>query len=108
MLLKGRHAYLHCKSGLQTVFLKRWNQNKTLINNFILLTINEAIAEGLFGPRCCDDVRILQRLGDYVAISVNECTLVTDVEYERYDVGQGAHGSLLPQEVDIPFILYKS
>jgi len=110
---KGRHALLHCHSGLQAIFYNRWNQSSVLYQNFILLSINEATQEGLFGP--CNHnnmpLRVLQRLGDFVAISINNCTLVTPMEFEKYsnvDEGQGAHGSLLPQEVNIPFILCQS
>ena len=113
MVTKGRHALLHCHSGLQAIFYNRWNQSSVLHQNFILLSINEATQEGLFGP--CNHnnmpLRVLQRLGDFVAISINNCTLVTPMEFEKYsnvDEGQGAHGSLLPQEVNIPFILCQS
>ena len=49
---KGRHAYLHCRAGLQSQLRQCWRANSTLAENFLMLTVEEAVDEGLFGPGC--------------------------------------------------------
>ena len=62
---------------------------------------------GLFGPgRMRLEVR--PRLGDFVAVSIGRKTLVSPPEVGMFKKSchcQGAHGSLLPEEMSIPFIL---
>ena len=53
-------------------------------------------------------LEVRPRLGDFVAISVGKKTLVTPSEVENFRNPcrcQGAHGSLLAEEMCIPFIL---
>ena len=53
-------------------------------------------------------IEVRPRLGDFIAISLGNQTLVTPSEADRYQPicqCQGAHGSLLPEEMSIPFIL---
>lgn len=103
-----RHAFLHCYSGLQATLYNRWNHHDSL-KYFLLLSIQEACEEGLFGHRrCILNIQILKRLGDYVAISTGHYTLVTPEQKSIHKSAQGAHGSLLPEEMKIPFILCKS
>ncbi|KAL7530103.1 hypothetical protein ACHAXR_004983 [Thalassiosira sp. AJA248-18] len=104
---KGRHGYLHCRAGLQKHLLQCWQANAELSENFLLLTVEEAIENGLFGPNCMR-LEVRPRLGDFIAISLGRKTLVTPSELEKYQKCcqcQGAHGSLLPEEMSIPFIL---
>ena len=96
---KGRHAYLHLQ--------RRRHSIDELHQHFLLLTIDEAIENGLFGPKSMR-MKVRPRLGDFVAISIDRKTLVTPSEEEQFCKGckcQGAHGSLLPEEMLIPFIL---
>ena len=105
--VQGRHGYLHCRSGLQSILLRRWNSHNTLLEHFIILTVDEAISNGLFGPQSMRQ-EVRPRLGDFVVISKGKHTLVTPNEAETYQNTcrcQGAHGSLLPEEMMIPFIL---
>mmetsp|Transcript_25519 Transcript_25519/g.53570 ORF Transcript_25519/g.53570 Transcript_25519/m.53570 type:complete len:620 (+) Transcript_25519:87-1946(+) len=103
----GRHAYLHCRAGLQSMLQRRWQTNSELREHFLLLTVNEAIECGLFGPDCMR-WQVRPRLGDFIAISTGRKTLAKPFEVDRcqhYCKCQGAHGSLLPEEMSIPFIL---
>jgi len=78
-----------------------------LNDSFLLLTIEEASDNGLFGPTP-PTLKVRPRLGDFVAISVTQKTLVTPKEWnEHKNHCQGAHGSLLEAEMKIPFILCK-
>lgn len=103
--LQGRHAFLHCKAGLQTTLRQRWRACRELQDAFVLLSIEEAIDNDLFGP-VPPILKVRPRLGDFVAISVSRCTLVSPKEcMEHKNHCQGAHGSLLGEEMRIPFIL---
>jgi len=106
---KGRHGYLHCRAGLQLQLRRYWQANPELSENFLLLTVEEAIDNGLFGP---DLMRwqVRPRLGDFISISIGRKTLVTPTQVEQYKkqcICQGAHGSLLAEEMSIPFVLLK-
>mmetsp|Transcript_28906 Transcript_28906/g.42643 ORF Transcript_28906/g.42643 Transcript_28906/m.42643 type:complete len:524 (-) Transcript_28906:664-2235(-) len=103
---KGRHGYLHCKNGLQTELRKRWRKHKELDAAFLLLTIEEAASMGLFGPKA-PNLKVRPRMGDFVAIATSHATLVSPGEFKKYhSQHQGAHGSLLPAEMNIPFIYF--
>eukprot|EP00913_Durusdinium_trenchii_P024713 g23197.t1 len=72
---KGRHAYFHCRSGRQEEFQQAWELD-TSLSSFILLPIDTAVEEGLFGP----DPPVPSarpRLGDFVGLSTSNKTLVT-------------------------------
>jgi predicted AlkP superfamily pyrophosphatase or phosphodiesterase len=104
---KGRHGYLHCRAGLQKILQQRWEASDELHEHFLLLTIDEAIEIGLFGPKSMR-MEVRPRLGDFLSISIGTKTLVTPSEKETFCKGskcQGAHGSLNPEEMHIPFIL---
>lgn len=61
----------------------------------------------LFGPHSIRQ-EVRPRLGDFVVLSKGRHTLVTPDEAEMYQIScqcQGAHGSLLPEEMEIPFVL---
>eukprot|EP00971_Amphidinium_carterae_P204899 4066462-Amphidinium_carterae.1 len=47
---KGRHAVLHTRPGQSQAFLRVWAKTPQLTENFLLLTVEEASARGLFGP----------------------------------------------------------
>jgi len=61
---------------------------------------------GLFGPKPIP-LCVRPRMGDFCAIAITNATLVTPKEVSEYNNGapQGAHGSLLPAEMEIPLIL---
>lgn len=109
---KGRHGCLHVRSGRFGEFERLWSESSVLRQKFLLLTIEDAIAEGLFGPDPpVPSVR--PRLGDFIALSLGAGTLVTPAEAKTYrdcDAPrcQGAHGSLCRQDLSIPFILCRS
>ena len=106
---KGRHGYLHCRAGLQLQLRRYWQANPELCENFLLLTVEEAIDNGLFGPELMR-WQVRPRLGDFISISIGRKTLVTPTQVEQYKKQckcQGAHGSLLPEEMSIPFVLFK-
>ena len=105
---KGRHSYLHCRAGLQQTLRQRWRDAPNgLSDKFILLTIEEAVGLHLFGPNEVK-LEVRPRLGDFVAIAVGRHTLVSPKEAAKHKISQGAHGSLLPEEMHIPFVLCKS
>jgi len=110
---KGRHAFFHCRSGRQEEFQQAWDSEMSL-SSFLLLPINVAIQEGLFGPKAPVPAA-RPRLGDFLGLSLGASTLVTPSELERFGGSsptspgkkQGAHGSLTPAEMRIPWCLWK-
>lgn len=89
------------------MFRQRWQTHPVLLEHFILLTVEEAIENGLFGPSCMR-CQVRPRLGDFIAISTGMKTLVKPSEADKFKSScrcQGAHGSLLPDEMSIPFVL---
>lgn len=108
---KGRHACLHVRSGRQEDFKRRWARTRRLLDNFLLLTVEDAASEGLFGPEPLRP-EVRPRLGDFLVLSLNADTLVSPEEARKYcDCAQpqcqGAHGSLCREDLSIPFILCK-
>lgn len=102
---KGRHGCFHCKDGRQQDFVELWSQQPELIEHFLLLTIEDAAAEGLFGVGKLS-AAVRPRLGDFIAISINDRTLITPKEKQAHGHHcQGAHGSMTAKEMSIPFIL---
>ena len=100
----GRHAYFHCRAGRQADFARRWRLEPRLCASFLLLTIEEASEEKLFGPEP-PLPQVRPRMGDYVAIALTRDTIVTPKEKRQFgETVQGAHGSLLPEEMRIPFV----
>lgn len=93
------------------ILRQRWEnlQNCGQLNDFLLLTIKEAIDEHLFGP-IPPRLEVRPRLGDFVAIATGARCLVTGKEAQKFRFSscpcrQGAHGSLLPEEMSIPLII---
>jgi len=108
---KGRHALFHVKSGREAEFVDEWNKTRALKKNFLLLKIRDAERFGLLGPELKAHRRTRNRLGDFISLSLNQKSIVTKPEYEQYaakGVTQGGHGSLLPEEMEIPFVLLKA
>lgn len=111
VLGKGRHSYFHCRCGRQAEFEALWAECQELRDHFLLLTIEDAADEGLFGPDA-PVPRVRPRLGDFVAVSIDMHTLVTPTEAKdfrdcNHPCCKGAHGSLTPEELRIPFVLCK-
>ena len=55
-------------------------------------------------------LKVRPRLGDFVAVSLGRKTLVTPSDVDNFQKQcrcQGAHGSLLPEEMCIPLIMLR-
>jgi hypothetical protein len=110
---KGRHAVLHVRTGLVPLFKSRWAAHERLCEAFVLLSIEEAAQEGIFGPSFSVRQEVRPRLGDLIAISVGPGTLVTpqDAEVYRdcpYPKEHGSHGSLAAAEMRVPYVLCRA
>lgn len=108
---KGRHAFFHCRSGRQEEFQQAWDEEPSL-SSFILLPVDVAVEEGLFGPEAPLPAA-RARMGDLLAVSTTAKTLVSPKEASRFGrsetspgLKQGAHGSLTPAEMRIPWCLW--
>lgn len=100
----GRCAIFHCRAGRHTDFQGRWHAHPRLRRSFALLSVEDAVHEKLFGPEPLLPL-VRARLGDFVAVALTAETLVAPREMrERVREVQGAHGSLLPDEMRIPCV----
>jgi len=101
---QGRHGIFHCRAGRQADFVARWHAEPQLHESFVLLSVEDAVAERLFGPTPpLPEVR--PRLGDYIALAISLDTLVTPSELRKHKHrAQGSHGSLLPAEMEVPYV----
>uniref|UniRef100_A0A0G4G0G0 Uncharacterized protein n=1 Tax=Chromera velia CCMP2878 TaxID=1169474 RepID=A0A0G4G0G0_9ALVE len=107
----GRHAVFHCRPGLEGEFERLWGESAQLSEKFLLLKTDDAAREGLFGPEGRVHLKVRPRLGHFLALSVDQSTLVKPSEAALRDgpepACKGAHGSLTPVEMRIPFVLLK-
>ncbi|CAJ1457359.1 unnamed protein product [Effrenium voratum] len=105
---KGRHGYFHCRSGRHEEFQAAWEAEPMLREHFILLPVDVAVQEGLFGPDAPVPAA-RPRLGDFLSISLGAHTLVSpnELTYKTECKCQGAHGSLTPTEMNIPLLIFK-
>ena len=88
------------RSGRAQELEAAWAADGTLRAHFLLLRIDDAVAAGLFGPEPPLPA-VRPRLGDYVVISLAR----TPKEKDRFcGRCQGAHGSLAPADMRIPFV----
>jgi len=111
VLGKGRHGTLHVRAGRQREFQERWARHPRLCSDFLLLTVEDAVAEGIFGPDPIKSV-VRPRLGDFLAVSLHRDTLVTPGEAAMFrdcahPTCKGAHGALTWEELCIPFVLLR-
>lgn len=100
----ARVMYLHLKVGREDVVRQYFRER--FGERFWLLTIDEAEANGLFGPDCIAS-QVRQRFGDLIAISRGRDV----IEYRpsgnngRILVEAAQHSGLTPEEMLVPLII---
>lgn len=102
---ESRAAYLYVKKEAR--ILERISR-RNISRDIVLLESKKLLEKGLFGLGEVNPC-VLDRIGDYVALSKGECRLVFHYDLkERTEpefVKAGAHGSLTPDELLIPLII---
>lgn len=97
-----RAVYVHTVDGAADEVLAAWRE--TLGDTAWVLSRDEAVAAGWFGPQVAD--LVLPRIGD-VVVAARGPVAVFDSRRARPEVLAlvGLHGSLTPAELDVPLLV---
>lgn len=104
----GRFPYFHVKPGkveeFRNLFLKIHG------DDFILLSVNEAIKCKLFNPFGIMKSEVRERIGTFVGIAKSKRTFQLDERIAKnpQSAKAGGHGSVLKEEMEIPFVICPS
>lgn len=98
---EARARHLYVRDGAVDGVLDTWRS--TLADKAWVVTRDEAIAAGWFGPKVTDDVR--SRIGDVIAAASGQATLVRRATEPVESAFLGHHGSLTAAEQRVPLLL---
>ncbi|HEX6351168.1 MAG TPA: nucleotide pyrophosphatase/phosphodiesterase family protein [Candidatus Dormibacteraeota bacterium] len=98
---RARHVY--AQPGAEAEVLAAWRE--LLGESMWILTREEAIAAGWFGPTVPDRVR--PRIGDVVAAAFGPVGVTEQEVFKLEALLIGHHGSLTPDEQLVPFLLVR-
>ena len=101
---EARARYLYTQPGAEVAVLNRWRQR--LGERMWILSRNEALATGWFGPRV--DGSFGQRIGDVVAVARGNTGIVWRSTNPRQADSAGHHGSVTAAEQLVPFIVVRT
>jgi hypothetical protein len=95
-----RMRYVHTVDGAAPDVLTTWRE--TLGESWRVLSRDDAIATGLFGPVVDPDAR--RRIGDVVALSLGDGGVVERRKLPRLSAMPGQHGSVTDEELLVPLL----
>jgi predicted AlkP superfamily pyrophosphatase or phosphodiesterase len=95
-----RVRYLHVAPGQLDAVRSRWAE--LLGDRMAILTRDEAIGRGWFGPMVSDAAR--SRIGDLIAVSVSDVAVVRRKAESRNSTLVGHHGALTDAELLVPLL----
>ena len=98
-----RVRYLYIREGAVLETKAQWQEY--FGNQVTLLTRDEALNNGLFGPKVTDTNQ--QRVGDLIAIANGELILVEQEREELQLSMVGHHGGVTPAELEIPLLIHQ-
>jgi Type I phosphodiesterase / nucleotide pyrophosphatase len=101
---EARARYLHVAAGRLAEVRRRW-QDRTA-GSFAVLTRDEAIERGWFGPVVGPVAR--QRIGDLVVLATGPGAIVRRRAEQRISAMIGQHGALSEDELLVPLLRYPS
>lgn len=97
---EARVRYLYVEPGQLEAVRTRWNDR--LGDRMAILTRDEAIDRGWYGPIVTDDAR--HRIGDLIAVAVTDMSVVRRKAESRSSMLVGHHGGLSDGELLIPLL----
>ena len=97
---EARFRHVYCRGGAVESVAATWRE--TLQDRAMVLTRDEAIERGWFGPV---DSRVRLRLGDVVAAARDDWALMSSKDFPYEMTLIGLHGSLTPREMHIPILI---
>jgi predicted AlkP superfamily pyrophosphatase or phosphodiesterase len=95
-----RMRHVHTQSGAAADVLAAWRL--TLGDDWVVVTREEAVEAGLFGPRVTDAA--MPRIGDVVAFCLSTGGVVERRRLPRLAAMPGQHGSLTDDELLVPLL----
>ena len=95
-----RARYVHTERGAAPDVLVTWRE--ILGDDWRVMSRDDAIAAGLFGPRVDPDAR--RRIGDVVALSLGDGGVVERRKLPRLSAMPGQHGSVTDEELLVPLL----
>jgi hypothetical protein len=98
-----RSRHVHAIAGRAQAMTERWKRG--LGDGWLVLTRDEVIALGLFGPAVRSDVRA--RIGDVVAIATGNGGLFDRSRFPWELRLAGFHGALSPAELRVPLLQHR-
>jgi Type I phosphodiesterase / nucleotide pyrophosphatase len=100
---EARVRYVHAQPGAEPDVLATWQE--LLGRRMWVMTRDEAIAAGWFGPRVTDVAR--ERIGDIVAVAHTPTAVVRRKVEARTSALTGMHGALTDDELLVPLLRYR-
>ncbi|MDQ1643670.1 MAG: hypothetical protein QOJ90_3021 [Actinomycetota bacterium] len=98
-----RGAFVHTRRGAEGDVLDTWRE--VLGDSFWVLSRDEAVSAGLFGPRVSDHVR--GRIGDVVAAARGNSAVLDSRHLSPTLLALvGMHGSLTSEELQVPLLVH--
>jgi len=99
---EARVRYLHVAPGRLAEVQQRWQDR--LAGSFSVLTREQAIERGWYGPRV--DPLARQRIGDLVVLATGPGAVVRRRAEQRLAAMTGQHGALTEDELLVPLLRY--
>ena len=97
---EARFRHVYCRGGAVDDVAATWRA--VLGDRATVLTRDEAIARGWFGPV---DPSVRLRLGDVVVAAHDDWALMSSKDFPYEMTLIGLHGSLTPREMHIPILV---
>jgi hypothetical protein len=97
---EARFRHVYCRSGAVDDVVARWRAR--LGSDALVLTREQAVAEGWFGPVRSE---VEPRLGDVVVACVGPVAVVSTERFPFEALLVGLHGSLTDEEMYVPLLL---
>lgn len=97
---EARVRYVHVRPGSVEDVRARWQS--VLGDRMAVLTRDEAIARGWYGPSVAEPVR--ERIGDLVVVSTSRAGIVRRRVEPRMSEMRGQHGALTEDELLVPLL----
>lgn len=100
---EGRFRWLHARPGRAEALLEAAAAHHA--DNAWIVTRDQAVADGWFGPKVTDAAR--RRLGDVALVAREDVSFHDPDDTGPYEL-VGRHGSLTPAEMLVPLLAYRA
>jgi hypothetical protein len=95
-----RMRHVHTQAGATMDVLHAWRER--LGDGWVVITADDAVAAGMFGPVVTSDARA--RIGDVIALAMGNGGVVERRKLPRLAAMPGQHGSLTDEDLLVPLL----